>query len=434
MALFTKKSQPLLSAFSFTFIFLLLVLHPLESTGVTVDLIPRDASKTYFDRLHDALERSSKRLNHFKSVLSNLGGSKIQTQIVSGGGSYLMDASIGTPPARFRGIADTGSDLVWTQCLPCTQCYKQDLPIFDPRKSSTYKKVSCKSSSCTALEEASSCSEDGSTCGYSYAYGDGSQTSGDLSTETVTIGSNKSGSSFKNIAFGCAHDSSGTFDSSSSGLVGLGGGALSLVSQLDEKKFSYCLVPIFSNSSGKISFGRDAVVSGSGAVKTPLISKGFYFLTLESISVGDERITYKGSTIIAPDANDDTEGNIIIDSGTTLTYLPAEMYSEVSSAVEKAIGGKKMDRSDLGLSPCYSSSDDLNIPDLTVHFKGGDVKLGPLSSFVRVDEDAVCFTFSDAGRNAPVPIYGNLAQMNFLVAYDLDAGTVSFSPKDCTKS
>ena len=33
-----------------------------------------------------------------------------------------------------------------------------------------------------------------------------------------------------------------------------------------------------------------------------------------------------------------------------------------------------------------------------------------------------------------VPIYGNLVQTNFLVGYDLDAGTVSFLPKDCTKA
>ncbi|XP_054808758.1 aspartic proteinase CDR1-like [Prosopis cineraria] len=433
----TNKSQPLLSI-----IFLLFTtLHPLKSSGVTVDLVPRDspsspfynASKTYFDRLHDALERSLTRANHIKSVLSNLGGSKIQTQIISGGGSYLMNVSIGTPPVEVLGIADTGSDLIWTQCLPCTECFEQDLPIFDPNKSSTYKKVSCQSSTCTALEHAS-CSNDGSTCGYSYSYGDGSQTSGDLSTETLTIGS-KNPASFNKIAFGCAHDSSGTFDSSSSGLVGLGGGALSLVSQLDEKKLSYCLLPFSSNASSKISLGRDAVVSGSGTVKTPLVSKSpdtFYYLTLESISVGHTRIAYKGSTVISPDATSDTKGNIIIDSGTTLTYLPTEFYDEVSSAVEKAVGGQTVEGpSGLGLSPCYSASDDLNFPDLTAHFDGGDVNLGSLNTFVRVSEDVVCFSLTQAGSNPP--IYGNLAQANFLVGYDLDAGTVSFLPKDCTK-
>ncbi|KAK4261565.1 hypothetical protein QN277_004544 [Acacia crassicarpa] len=257
MAFVTNKSPSLFSAnFSFTIFLLLLVIlnNPLKPAGVTVDLIPRDASKSHFERLQNALARSAKRASHINSVLSNnLGGSKIQTQIISADGAYLMNVSIGTPPVTVLGIADTGSDLVWTQCLPCTECYKQDLPFFDPRKSSTYKKVSCNSKPCEELNQAS-CSSDGSTCGYSYAYADGSHTSGDLSTETVVIGNNKNSGTFKNIAFGCAHDSAGTFVLSSSGLVGLGGGPLSLVSQLDEKKFSYCLVPFSSDSSSKISF------------------------------------------------------------------------------------------------------------------------------------------------------------------------------------
>ncbi|KAI9083870.1 hypothetical protein K1719_034128 [Acacia pycnantha] len=438
---FTNKSQSLFSAnFSFTIIFLLLVIlnNPLKPAGVTVDLIPRDASKNHFERLQNALARSSKRASHINSVLSNnLGGSKIQTQIISGGGAYLMNVSLGTPPVTVLGIADTGSDLVWTQCLPCTECYKQDLPFFDPKKSSTYKKVSCNSKPCEELDQAS-CSSDGSTCGYSYAYGDGSHTSGDLSNETVTIGNNKDSGTFKNIAFGCAHDSAGTFDSSSSGLVGLGGGPLSLVSQLDEKKFSYCLVPFSSDSVSKISFGSDAAVSGSGVVKTPLVSKSpetFYYLTLESISVGNKKIMFKGSSVIAPDAHSDgSEGNIIIDSGTTLTYLPSEFYSDLVSEVEEAISAKKVDRSDLGLSPCYAYSDDLKIPDLTARFNGGDVKLSSSNSFVRVDEATLCFIFTDAGSVTNVPIYGNLVQTNFLVGYDIDAGTVSFLPKDCTKA
>ncbi|KAK4261563.1 hypothetical protein QN277_004542 [Acacia crassicarpa] len=444
---FTNKSQSLFSAnFSFTTIFLLLVIlnNPLKPAGVTVDLIPRDASKSHFDRLQIALARSSKRASHINSVLSNnLGGSKSQTQIISGGGAYLMNLSIGTPPVTVLGIADTASDLVWTQCLPCTECYKQDLPFFDPKKSSTYKKVSCNSDPCQDLKPAI-CSSDGSTCGYSYYYGDGGPyTSGDLSTETVIIGNNTNSGTFKNIAFGCAHVSTaGTFGSSSSGFVGLGGGPLSLVSQLDEKKFSYCLVPFSSDSSSKISFGSDAVVSGSGAVKTPLMSKSvplvgkipdaFYHVTLESISVGNKKIMYKAP----PDANatyDGSEGNIIIDSGTTLTYLPSEFYSDLELEVEKAISAKKVDQSNLGLRLCYAYSDDLEIPDLTARFfKGGDVKLSSSNSFVRVDEETVCFSFTDGGSD--VSIYGSLVQTNFLVGYDLDAETVTFLPKDCTKA
>ncbi|KAI9087165.1 hypothetical protein K1719_030800 [Acacia pycnantha] len=117
---------------------------------------------------------------------------------------------------------------------------------------------------------------------------------------------------------------------------------------------------------------------GLYGLKTPLVSKSpetFYYLTLESISVGNKKIMYKGSSVIAPDATSDGSiGNIIIDSGTTLTYLPSE--------VEKAISAKKVDRSDLGLSLCYAYSNDLKIPNLTARFNSGDVKLSSSNSFV----------------------------------------------------
>ena len=40
-------------------------------------------------------------------------------------GHYLMEVSIGTPPFKIYGIADTCSDLTWTSCVPCNKCYKQ---------------------------------------------------------------------------------------------------------------------------------------------------------------------------------------------------------------------------------------------------------------------------------------------------------------------
>lgn len=46
---------------------------------------------------------------------------------------FTIDAKIGTTPSRKRTfIVDTGSSLTWTQCRPCTHCFKQDYPLFDP--------------------------------------------------------------------------------------------------------------------------------------------------------------------------------------------------------------------------------------------------------------------------------------------------------------
>ncbi|KAK7837962.1 aspartic proteinase cdr1 [Quercus suber] len=42
-------------------------------------------------------------------------------------------------------------------CNPCNDCYKQRAPLFDPKRSSTYKKVPCSSSQCQSLK-GTSCS------------------------------------------------------------------------------------------------------------------------------------------------------------------------------------------------------------------------------------------------------------------------------------
>ncbi|XP_010550909.1 PREDICTED: aspartic proteinase CDR1-like [Tarenaya hassleriana] len=407
--------------------------------GFTVDLIHRDSPESPFyhpveeapfQRVRNAILRSLNRTVHFGSV--DLSKTPIQTDILSEQGEYLMKFSLGTPPLPIMAIADTGSDLIWTQCEPCMDCYPQEAPLFDPKNSSTYKNVSCESRQCKTLKR-TTCSDDG-RCRYSVSYGDRSRSYGNVALDTLTLGSaDQRPVPLRNIAFGCGHDNSGTFNKKGSGIVGLGGGSLSLVSQIRDSirgKFSYCLVPLSSESgrTSKMNFGSNAVVSGSGVVSTPIVKKNpetFYFLTLEAISVGDKKLRFPGSNFGTD------EGNIIIDSGTTLTTLPSTFHSEIVSAVAAAVKGERVDspiRSVLNL--CYRASSDVRVPPITVHFKGADVNLKPMNYFVQVSDDVVCFAFAANDRFA---IYGNLAQTNFLVGYDAVSQKVSFKNADCAK-
>ncbi|EOA18333.1 hypothetical protein CARUB_v10006851mg [Capsella rubella] len=406
--------------------------------GFTADLIHRDSPKSPFfnptetpsQRLRNSINRSVNRAFHFTEDTS---ANSPQVEITSNGGEYLMNVSLGTPPFPIMAIADTGSDLLWTQCKPCDDCYTQDDPLFDPKASSTYKDVSCSSSQCNALEDHASCSVDDTTCSYSMSYGDHSYTRGNIAADTLTLGStNNRPVQIKNVLIGCGHNNSGTFNEKGSGIIGLGGGAASLITQLGDSidgKFSYCLVPLTSETdrTSKLNFGTNAEVSGTGVVSTPLISKSpetFYYLTLESISVGSKKIPFPVSE------SGTTEGNIIIDSGTTLTLLPAEFYSELEDAVASAITAERKEDPKKVLSLCYSATEDLKVPIITMHFDGADVKLDSSNSFVQISQELVCFAFSGSPSLA---IYGNLSQMNFLVGYDTVSKKVSFKPTDCAK-
>ncbi|KAF8380822.1 hypothetical protein HHK36_028316 [Tetracentron sinense] len=407
--------------------------------GFSIDLIHRDSmispfynpSDTPNDRLRNAFRRSITRINHFKPA--SVSPNTLQSTVIANSGEYLMKVSIGTPPVEVLGIADTGSDLIWTQCKPCTGCYNQVLPLFDPKQSSTYRNVACDSKPCIYLRTGTCTSQN--VCQYGYGYGDKSYTKGFLATETFTMDSTSRKSiAIPKIVFGCGHNNTGTFDKKGSGLIGLGGGQVSLIAQLGSSiggKFSYCLVPLNSDAShtSKLNFGSSAVVSGAGVVSTPLAPKApetFYYLTLEGFSVGEKRLGYKDSSSKASM----NEGNIIIDSGTTLTMIPSDMYTELESAVKEAITLEPVADQEEGiLTLCYNSETDIDVPIITAHFTGADVKLTALNTFIRSKDEV---TRSEAVGMEISP--GEEPEMNFLVGYDLQEKKVSFKPTDCTKN
>ncbi|GMI84578.1 hypothetical protein like AT1G64830 [Hibiscus trionum] len=430
-------------AFLFTFVFAIVSLsNPCliraQKGGFSVDIIHRDSPKsplynhlgTSYDRVTNALRRSFGRAHRLRPV--SVSTTDVQADIIANSGEYLMNISIGTPAFDIVAIADTGSDLIWTQCKPCSQCFEQTAPLFDPAASYTYKTISCRASQCVNLE-GSSCSSNQS-CQYSVSYGDESFSDGDVAADTLIL-SSTSGPPviLPNVVIGCGHHNGGTFTENESGIIGLGGGELSLISQLGTTiagKFSYCLLPLTeTGDSSKMNFGSDAIVSGNGTVSTPMTKidpPTFYVLTLEAISVGTNRINFTNRPFGT------AEGNIIIDSGTTLTLLPGDFYSQVESSVSSMINATKVTGPE-GLSLCYNAITEFAVPDITVHFTGADVKLQPLNTFAMVTETIACFTFAQAPIS-DLAIYGNMAQMNFLVGYDTEKQTVSFKPADCTKN
>ncbi|KAK7314216.1 hypothetical protein VNO77_39429 [Canavalia gladiata] len=259
---------------------------------------------------------------------------------------------------------------------------------------------------------------------------------GDLSVETLTLDSTGGSTiKFPKTVVGCGTDNTVSFQGKSSGIIGFGGGPVSFMSQLRASigggSFSYCLTPMFpeSNSSSKLNFGDAAMVSGRGTVSTPIVEHDqqiFYYLTLEAFSVGKNRIEFGDSSFGSVG-----DGNIIIDSGTTLTLLPNDLYSRFESAVAEKIKLKRVDDPTQLLNLCYDiTSDELDVPVITAHFSGADVQLNAINTFVEVAKGVSCLAFTSTEN---IPIFGNLAQQNLLVGYDLKNNILSFKPTDCTR-
>ncbi|KAL3604382.1 hypothetical protein D5086_005241 [Populus alba] len=135
------------------------------------------------------------------------------------------------------------------------------------------------------------------------------------------------------------------------------------------RKFSYCLVPFSSQAgkSSKLNFGSLAVVSCHGVKSTPLLTDDtFYYPTLEAVGVGEERIQFSGSS----SGTRSGTGNIITDSGTTLTIEPEDVLNELSKAANNQVEGQRAEDLSGFLSLYYSN---LKVPVITAHFTGADV-------------------------------------------------------------
>jgi hypothetical protein len=322
-----------------------------DDVGFSVELIHRDSARSPF---HDpalfpparTLAAARRSLDSSCSIGAADSGGFV-SEIVPMSFEYLMSVSLGTPPRQMLAVTDTGSDLVWVNCHgndsaasdtdPATDDDGSGGPlscaVFDPSRSSTYSVAGCESDACRPLAHAS-CDANGS-CQYQYSYADGTETVGVLSTETFTfrvgVGALRH-MLVPGVLFGCSSNISGTvpFD----GLVGLGAGALSLVSQLGDapssigRRFSYCLVPYAdAGNSSSLSFGAEAVVSDPGAASTPLVASDvttYYTVELESVAVAGRTVAAKTS-------------RVIVDSGTTLTFLDPALLRPLASELERRI-------------------------------------------------------------------------------------------------
>ena len=115
--------------------------------------LSREATGSAVDRYTAAAEHQKARIA--RRLIA--GGENFTTPISFGEelyaqAEYVMTLYLGTPQQKFVVIVDTGSNLVWVQCQPCTiphKCYKEADPFFDPSASSSYSAVPCSNLACS---------------------------------------------------------------------------------------------------------------------------------------------------------------------------------------------------------------------------------------------------------------------------------------------
>ncbi|PRQ37430.1 putative nepenthesin [Rosa chinensis] len=383
-------------------------------------------------RVNSLNSRISKRLNGNED-LSQSEATTVPARWASSqnAGNYMVTVGLGTPKKQLSLVFDTGSDLTWTQCQPCSEfCYPQEEPIFDPSASSSYTNVSCNSTECVQLRtstESDKCL--GDTCPYSVTYGDSSYTTGYFATDKLTLTPNDV---FVGFFFGCGQENVGFYDGSA-GLLGLSLNKFSIVEQTAQKYsrfFSYCLPPTAS-STGYLSFGAPSGASNAAVKYTRITnlssSLELYCLDLVGINVNGQKLSIPASVFSSP--------GTIIDSGTVISRLPPTAYTALRDAFRAAMisyplvpGPEKL------LDTCYDLSGYPTVTYPKIEFVFGDgvtLELDATGIVYIFDgsNKQVCLAF--AGNDNDIAIFGNTQQKNMEVLYDVAGGRVGFAPGGC---
>ncbi|CAI9113606.1 OLC1v1014239C1 [Oldenlandia corymbosa var. corymbosa] len=352
--------------------------------------------------------------------------------------TYLVNIGVGQPEKQIFLVMDTGSSITWLQCQPCDPCFFQFGPVFDPSNSSTFSLLPCSSPQCSSIpNEEKLCS--GESCGYTIAYGDGSdQSSGIYATETLTFDD----SPVKGIAIGCGHTSLTPPNgfSSAAGIIGLGLEPQSFPSQINASSFSYCLVAMDSGKFSPLEFNSAPPIDSvfTPMVTNPKTATQFYYLGLAGITVGGTLLPIPATLF---DFHDDGTGGVILDSGSSLTYFPLDVYQPLSDAItQRAPPGSYLDPSD---PTCYEITSDDSLekfPEVGFVFAGNNgnktLTFGPRNYMMKPDDPGSklycwCFELSPFGDSDTQTIIGMRQQQGIRITFDLVNKQIGFSLNKC---
>ncbi|XP_047981764.1 aspartic proteinase 36-like isoform X2 [Salvia hispanica] len=313
-------------------------------------------------------------------------------------GLYYAKIGIGTPSEDYYVQVDTGTDITWVNCIQCHQCPRRgyhgiELPLYSPKDSLTGKLVSCEEKFCKEIGGGLSGCNANSSCLYTEVYGDGSYTIGYFVEDVVQYdrisGDLETKSANGSVIFGCGAQQSGDLGSSDealNGILGFGKSNSSMLSQLA--------------SSGRV--------------------KKMFAHCLDGVNGGDKR-------------------GAIIDSGTTLAYLPQMIYEPlVKKILSWQMDLKLQLLHDLYTCFDFSGSVDDGFPTVTLHFQNSLSLMVYPHEYLFPFEDLMCIGWQNSGLESPdkqnITLLGDLVLANKLVLYDLEKQAIGWTEYNCSSS
>nr|XP_019703818.1 aspartic proteinase Asp1 [Elaeis guineensis] len=336
---------------------------------------------------------------------------------------FYAQMSFGKSQNLYSMDIDTGSDVAWLPCqVPPQAVYPQPsadklIRCDDPRckavHASTHQKHKCKSPT---------------RCDFKVEYHDGFSAEGVLIADTVVLHLTDGSVVHPSVAFGCMHAQG----SNPSGMLGLGSGEISIVSQLSSQG-------VFGRVTGHCLYGKgggffflgDARLPPSGLTWAPMTRSNYYSPGPASLLWGTRSL---GSS-----------RSVLLDSGTPFTYFALQPYNNFISALTNKVSKQPLKRvKDSKLPYCWtgpkpfkSMSDVKQYLETSLELRfdngGASMTIPPENYLIISNKGNAClgiFNGSEAGLNRDVILIGDISMLDRLVIYDNDKRRIGWGSCD----
>ncbi|KAK4483625.1 hypothetical protein RD792_010825, partial [Penstemon davidsonii] len=364
---------------------------------------PSRRSLEYYRRLLSSdLQRQTLKLNPKFQFLYPSEGSATLPLGNDFGWLHYMWIDIGTPHVSFLVALDAGSDLFWVpcdcmQCAPLSASYysslvciillydlfgfigswhdnncldarpnwsailrcslvfgasimqDKDLNEYNPSGSSTSKPFPCSHQLC---ELGPNCPNPKQQCPYTINYySDDTSTSGFLVEDVLHLLPGHDDISNKSVqapvVIGCGSKQTGGYLNgvAPDGLLGLGLGEISVPSFLAKagyirNSFSLCFN---EDDSGRLFFGDQGISGQQTTPFLPLNGKNLtYIVGVDTCCIGSSCL-------------ENTEFQVLVDSGTSFTFLPDQVYERVVNEFDRQVNASKSSFKGYPWQYCYKS-------------------------------------------------------------------------------
>ena len=333
-------------------------------------------------------------------------------------------------------IIDTGSSITTSPCNKCKSCGKHLNKPYEISKDDDILK--CYSDKCN-LVPSSSCFEH--KCGFSISYTEGSTLSGvfnmqEIYLERINKNPNISSKSFK-LPIGCTTHETNLFSTQlADGIMGVNNSGKSFVSLLYNQKvisnnmFTIC----FGQKDGYFSIGEiDKTYHKTNIEYVPFFpGESNFYIKINKIKIGEKSIT--------------PNYRCFIDSGTTISYFPNEIYNsmikEFKSICNKLNGKCGSFRKVEGLGYCgtFENEEDKKKaideywPNIFFYFEGHTYNLTANEYYYDYNDDkkpGACLGFE--GEFASQITLGGTFMHGHDIIFDRQKQQIGFVVADCNR-